>query len=48
VPNNPYSQRDPDNKRVLKSKSALSKYVSEDRNSIDFDEIPSVKLREDV
>jgi hypothetical protein len=35
-------------KKSIKSKSALSKYVAEDKHSIDFDEIPSVKLREDI
>jgi hypothetical protein len=49
--NNPYanSQRNKDGKEVLKSKSALSRYIfsgqgpdANDKNSIDFDEIPSV------
>lgn len=49
--NNPYanSQRNKDEKQVLKSKSALSRYIfsgqgpdAMDKNSIDFDEIPSV------
>ena len=45
--NDPYSNR-PESKRVLKSRSALSKYNPDDKNSVDFDEIPSVKLREDI
>jgi hypothetical protein len=48
LPNDPYSQRFADNKMVLKSKSALSKYINEEKESIDFDEISSVKLREDL
>lgn len=49
--NNPYanSHRNKDDKQVLKSKSALSRYIfsgqgpdAMDKNSIDFDEIPSV------
>jgi hypothetical protein len=52
--NNPNanSQRNNDDIHALKSKSALSRYVFSgqgpdiiDKNSVDFDEIPSVQLR---